>query len=358
MTNVLDNTDKVYHALARHLDRLPAGFPATPDGVEIRILKRLFTEQEAQIATHLTMQMEPARDIADRAGLPPSELEPMLAQMASKGLIFRKNTSKETLFMAAQFVVGIWEYHVNDLDEALIRDFNLYAPYLAEQWRNQKTQQLRVIPISKSIPNQMQVMPYEHAETIIRQQSKIVVAPCICRREHDMSGSGCGKPLEVCLVFGSGGFYYEKNGLGREITRDEALDLLRQGAEAGLVLQPGNSQKVLNMCMCCGCCCQVLKNLKTLPQPASVINNSYVAWVDEEACVACGICAERCPMDAMTVEETARVDLDRCIGCGVCTLTCEAQAIGLRANPEQQRWTPPATVFETYLNIARERGLL
>jgi electron transport complex protein RnfB len=127
--------------------------------------------------------------------------------------------------------------------------------------------------------------------------------------------------------------------------------------DAGLVLQPGNSQKAMNICMCCGCCCQVLKNLKSQPKPAQSVNSSYQAKIDQTSCIGCGVCAERCHMEAVTVDETAQIDLDRCIGCGVCIPTCEAEAISLFEKPGK-KWVPPATVFETYVNIAQERGLI
>lgn len=346
-----------YTQLAAHLDKLPGGFPATESGVEKRILQRLFTDEEARIACALTMLPEPVDNIASRLDMDAAKLAPMLDSMSRKGLIFRI-TKAQPQYMAAQFVIGIWEYHVNDLDPGLIKDFNEYAPHLARQWAQQKTKQLRVIPISKSLTPEMKIMPYEAAEQIIRSQSKIVVAPCICRKEHKLAGKGCDNPLEVCLCFGSGAYYYEENGLGRAITRQEAIAVLQQGMNAGLVLQPGNSQKVMNICMCCGCCCQVLKNLKALPYPAEAVNSSYYAAVDEDKCIGCGVCEDRCHMNAISLNETAHIDLKRCIGCGVCVPTCDAEAIKLAAKSPENRWTPPVSVFETYFNIARERGLV
>jgi len=349
----------VYERLAEHLDQLPAGFPKTDSGVERRILKRLFTPDEAQAATALTMMPETAEAIAARFGEDVSTLAPRLEAMSRKGLIFRATKGGRSLFMAAQFVVGIWEYHLNDLDKELIRDVNEYIPYLMKQsWLNIPTKQLRVIPISQSVQAGMNVTPYEAAEAIIRQQSKIVVSPCICRREHAMVGKGCDKPLEVCLAFGSGAYYYEQNGLGRAISQDEALTILRQGVEAGLVLQPSNSQKPINICMCCGCCCQVLKNMRTLEKPARVVHSNYYAEVAAEACTACEACVDRCQMDAITVDETARVDRDRCIGCGLCVPTCPTEAMALKAKDDAVRYLPPGNTVETYMNMARERGLI
>jgi ferredoxin len=229
---------------------------------------------------------------------------------------------------------------------------------MEKTWLRQKTKQLRVIPVSQSISAEMTVMPYEAAEEIIKKQSKIVVSPCICRREHDIIGDNCDKPVDVCLSFGSGAYYYEENGLGRSISQEEALDVLKIGLEAGLVLQPGNAKKPSNICLCCGCCCQVLKNLKTLESPAKVINSNYHAGVDEALCTACETCLERCPMDAVTVEDVAQISLDRCIGCGLCVTECPTEAISLHQKETSEQYEPPANVLETYLNMAKERNLL
>jgi ferredoxin len=255
-------------------------------------------------------------------------------------------------------MIGIWEYHVKSLDEELIKDFNEYVPHLIKANLQNKTKQLRVIPVSKEITADARIMAYEDAENIIRSQSKIVVAPCICRTEHAMVGKGCDKPRENCLVFAGGAYYYEETKLGRSISQDEALAILKQGVEAGLVLQPGNSQKPMNICMCCDCCCQMLKNIKNQPNPSEAVNSSYFAVVDEEECTACGVCEERCPMDAITIDDVAVVALERCIGCGVCAGSCDFEAIALALKAEDDRWIPPASTIETYINIAQERGKL
>lgn len=347
----------VYQRLAEHLDNLPAGFPATASGVELRILRRLFTPEEAAVALELTMRPEPAGAVAARMNQDEGPLADLLLTMSRKGLIFRVSQDDRHLYMAAQFVVGIWEYHVNDLDPDLIRDVNEYIPYLVQEtWAEKKTKQLRVIPVGRSLDAGMAITPYEAAEEIIKQQSKIVVAPCICRLEHKIVGEPCDKPLEVCLTFGGGAYFYEQNGLGRSISREEALEILKAGEEAGLVLQPSNSQKPINICMCCGCCCQVLKNMRALDKPALAVHTNYYAEVIPENCTACEACLDRCQMDAITMDDTAVVDPDRCIGCGLCVPTCPGDAIALRQKVAEDQYTPPGNTIKTYLMMARERG--
>lgn len=350
-------SEHVYESLADHLNRLPAGFPRTPGGVEMRILKRLFTPEEAALAVLLSLKPEPAAEIAARAERPADEIAQALQEMSRKGLVFRLRKGSEIRYMAAQFVIGIWEYHVNDLDLELIKDMNEYVPYFFDQSYYLRTPQLRTIPISGSITPEQSIMPYEEARRIVEAQEKIIVAPCICRKEHQMTGHGCDRPMESCLVFGAGAEYYEENGLGRPIDHQEAMQILQQAEQAGLVLQPSNAKKVVNICTCCGCCCQILKNLKQLPKPAEFVASNHYAVIDREECSGCETCLERCQMEAIQMEkDVALLDANRCIGCGLCVPTCPTGAISLAVKSEDKRREPPRHFMETYMRIAGERA--
>jgi Pyruvate/2-oxoacid:ferredoxin oxidoreductase delta subunit len=351
-------TDAIYEKLARHLDRLPAGFPRTESGVELRILRRLFDAEEAGLACQLQMMPETATAIAARAGQAAEVLAPKLEAMSRKGLILRADRPEGPLYMAAQYVIGIWEYHVNDLDEELVRDMNEYSPVFFQDLHRTKTQQLRTIPIGASLKGQGAVLPYEEARRLIEAQSKILVAPCICRKEHTLVGGGCGKSLETCLVFSGGAHFYEKNGIGRVITPEEALEILKKAEEEGLVLQPTNAKKIINICLCCGDCCQILKNLRRHPRPAAIVHTNFLARVRPEDCLGCEVCLDRCQMAAVQMKEgRAEIDPDRCIGCGLCVPTCAGQAIDLLQKEEKDRYQPPDNIVETYTRIAMERGL-
>ncbi|MBW1742633.1 MAG: 4Fe-4S binding protein [Deltaproteobacteria bacterium] len=349
----------IYQKLAKHLDNLPGGFPPTESGVELRILRRLFTPEEAELALHLTLIAEEPRVIARRAKLNAEEAARRLEEMAKKGLIYRiASPDKPMRYMALQYIIGIWEFHVNDLDVELIKDMKEYFPTLFDDsW--QKGPQLRTIPVGQSITTELEVLSYEQAEELVQAQKKFLVAPCICRREHEMVGKGCDKPMESCLVFGRGADYYERNGLGRIIDKEEALEILEKADEAGLVLQPSNAQRIVNICCCCGCCCQILKNLKRYPKPASLVSTPFVAAVDTDTCEGCGTCVERCQMEALRLEDDFVVlDVDRCIGCGLCVSTCPTESLTLERKPEPEQSEVPKNMMESYVKLARERGKL
>lgn len=234
----------IYERLAQHLDDLPAGFPRTESGVEIRILRRLFTPEDAKFAVHLTMIPEESRVIARRAKIPVEEATRRLEKMFEKGLIFglhRKD--KPPLYMAEQFVVGFWEAQVNKLDRELIQDFEEYLPFYTEQSIEARVPQLRTIPVGRSVGTKTEVMPYERAEELVRTHKTFAVANCICRQEMRIMGKGCDKPEESCLSFGTAARIMVRTGRGRPISMDEALEILRRAEEVGLVLQPSNAQR-------------------------------------------------------------------------------------------------------------------
>ncbi|MBU8849170.1 MAG: 4Fe-4S binding protein [Desulfobacterales bacterium] len=350
----------VYKKLAVHLDNTPSGFPETQSGVELRILKQLFSKEEAMLALSLVMILETAEAIGQRAGKDPQKIEPMLIEMGKKGLLTHVNRDGMNTFMLLHFVVGIWEYQVNNLTRELIKDFNEYVPYLIKNQYKNKTQQLRVIPVAKAVNTELNIMDYEQVENIIKSQSKILVAPCICRQEHDIMGKGCGKLSESCLIFGGGAYIYESRGIGRTISQKEALDIVKEGVKQGLVPQPSNAKKPLNICLCCDCCCQILKNIRDFEAPAKIVNSNFQASVDQDECTGCEACEEICPMDAIEMDEektVAAVNLDRCIGCGLCVTVCEFDAMSLKDKKETEKIEPPANLVETYMNIAREKGL-
>jgi electron transport complex protein RnfB len=348
----------VHQKLARHLDDLPAGFPSTDSGVELRILRRLFTPEEAELALHVSLIPEEARVIARRARISRQEAERRLAEMARKGLILSLvREARPVQYAAAQFVIGIWEFHVNDLDPELIRDFNEYLPILfREAW---KVPQVRTIPVNQSLNPQLAVLSYERAEELVRGAKKVTVAPCICRRVRRIAGKGCSKPEESCLAFGLGAEFYQRNGLGRFIEHKEALEILKRADEAGLVLQPGNAQDPTFICCCCGCCCGVLRNLKLYPKPATRVSSPFMVMASPETCTGCGICTDRCQMSALLLEaERVVLDRDRCIGCGLCVSTCPTQSLTLQRKPELEQPKVPKDGIRASIQLGQARGKL
>ncbi len=343
-----------YQKLAQHLDKLPGGFPPSDSRVELRLLKRLFTPEEAELAVHLTLDREEARVIAHRAGLDLTEAEQRLREMARKGLIFSiEPEGAAALYQGVPWIVGIYEFQVNKLDEDFVQDVNEYIRTRGKVSRPQPIPQIRTIPVGKSIEPHLETLPYERTEELIKAHEKFAVAPCICRRKAEIAGAGCDAPEEACLMFGDWADYYVRNGLGRYIDRAEVMKILTRADKANLVLQPNNSKDIVFMCCCCGCCCGVLTRLKLHPRPSEQVASPFIARHESETCEGCGACVDRCQMDALTVEDDRAVlNSTRCIGCGLCVSTCPTGSLTLVRKSESEQIKVPITMDATWRELS------
>ena len=344
-----------YQKLAQHLDKLPGGFPPSESGVELRLLKRLFTPEEAELAVHLTLDREEARVIADRTGLDLAEAEQRLREMARKGLIFSiEPEGGPVLYQAAPWIIGIYEFQVNNLDEGLVKDVNEYIRTRSKVSRPQPMPQIRTIPVRQSIESHLETLPYERAEELVKAQEKFAVAPCLCRRKADIMGAGCDAPKESCLMFGDWADYYVRNGLGRYIDQAEVMEILTMADKANLVLQPSNSRDITFLCCCCGCCCAVLNRLKLHPRPSEQVASPFIARYDPETCEDCRVCMDRCQMEALTLEDDQVVlNSTRCIGCGLCVSTCPTGSLTLVRKPASGQIKVPNTMDATWRELTQ-----
>jgi ferredoxin len=202
-------------------------------------------------------------------------------------------------------------------------------------------------------------MDYERAELLIHGHERISVAECICRQEKEILGEPCVKPMETCLSFGSGADFYVRNEMGRYISQEEALEILHLAEETGLVLQPDAAQEATFICCCCGCCCGVLRNLKNHPAPADIAATAFYAIRDEDLCDGCGLCQERCQMEALYLDDgIMHVDRSHCIGCGLCVTTCPNDALTLARKRDAEALRLPKTSTEKFIRLAKTRGVL
>ncbi len=350
--------ESVYQKLADHLDKLPGGFAPSHTGAELRLLRRLFTPEEAELAVHLTLDREEARSIADRAALPPVETEQRLAEMARKGLIYSVHPEDGSpLYLAAPFVIGIYEFQVNNLSEDLLRDLDDY-------WSTQKKakpvrtiRQMRTIPIDQSIEPHLEAFPYNRVRELISAQNRFAVAPCICRLHAKMEGNGCDAIEEACLIFGDWADYYVRGGMGRYIDRTEVLEILARADADNLVLQPTNSRDIAAICCCCGCCCGILNSMQRHPKPSSIVSSSFIVTFEPEKCIGCMVCLDRCQMQAFTGGDDAVIlNTDRCIGCGLCVTTCPSGALTLLRKPGSSEIEIPADMETTWRRISQDRA--
>ena len=343
---------KIYKKLRRRLNELPVGFPATPTGVELRILQSIFTPEEAALATLMNDVHETPEDIfarcPDNGTLP--ELRERLRTMANKGCIFKKTDGDRETYALVPYVVGMYEFQLKRMTPELYKDtLKYFMQGYALEYLAQAHRQMRVIPIGKSLTHRHQVASYDEIKDIVEKAGeRIGVVECICRKNQDMIHEECKKTKrrEVCFVFRDMYDFCKNEGWARTLDKKEALASLRQCEEEGLVLQPANAREPEFVCACCGCCCGMLGLYKYIPNRAQYVASNYVARVEPDECTACGICEERCQVDAVSIGEegVALVNPAHCIGCGVCVPTCTAEAIALIK--KETPFVPPKDIEE------------
>lgn len=349
---------EVYQALREQLDQYSIGFPATESGVELQILRRLFTEEQAEMFLQLSLMLETPEAIAQRTGRDSKATADLLHQMAEAGLIFRLRKGETLKYGAVPFVVGIFEFQLNTMDRELARMLEDYMESAYDRSMVEVGAPMRPIPVNRSIAVSHPVATYDDAREIFKNQKLIAVADCICRVHQGLLAHDCDKPKEVCFCFGSFGQYYIDKGMARQVDLEEALKILDKCDEAALVPQPFNAQNPGGFCNCCGDCCGVLRALKKTPKPVEMVVSSYFAVVDPDECTGCETCLERCQMDAIAIPDSgiAEINLDRCIGCGLCASTCPTEAIRLQLKAQDQRPSPPASGQQAYMEMAQKRG--
>jgi len=348
--------DEVYERLADQLDALPNGFPRTESGVEIRLLKKVATPEEAWLAGQLSRKMESAAEIAGRAGLPEQEATERLQELLRRDLIRTKKKNGVRHYRLAPFLVGIWEGQLETIDHELAHLFEQYMMLKgAEGILGLYPAVHRVVPARKAVKTDL-IMPYDDVHSLLMESKSFLARDCLCRTEQDLIGDRkCDFPLQNCLVFSPVEGAFGASG----ISCNEALAILDETEDIALVHSVSNSiDNVSYVCNCCGCCCAILRGITEWGVENSMARANYYAETDTDICVGCGTCEDRCQVGAVSVVDfVAVVDRGRCIGCGLCVTGCPSEAMHLHRLPDADTVTPPLNFTAWEEERLRSRGL-
>jgi ferredoxin len=353
-------SDLLYRRLQKHLDRMPVPFPATESGIELKILRRLFTPEEAEVALELSAIPEPAASVHKRLArrMTLEELTEKLDGMAQKGIAMALPFPDGMRYGKLVYAIGMYERQVKTLTAEFEREHRQYVDEaFGPALHATKTPQLRTVPVNKQIAVERGVTTYDEIRAFVEASpGPFGTITCICRHGKDLLGESCKQTdlRDNCLMIGPAAQWAVQTGTGREVSREEFLALLDRADQDGLVLQPENTKAPMFVCCCCGCCCGVLTSAKRMPSPAASFWSNFYAVVDAEACSSCGTCETRCQMDAISSPEgKAVVDRSRCIGCALCVTTCPSGAMRLVANDKAK--VPPDDTKALYTRMFQER---
>ncbi len=345
----------IYERLADALDRLPNGFPRTASGIELRVLNKIFSVEEATLAGQLGSALEPVDGIAQRFGLPVKQAMSQLIQMARRGLVWYEKREGKHCFRLAPFIVGIYESQVGAIDHELA---HLVEEYMAEGGAAGIMQPgpalHRVVPTQGTVKAEW-ILPYDDVRAVLLASQTFSAHDCICRLQQSQLGRECEFPKKICLSFSS----VARPPAPDDITQQEALALLDKAEEIGLVHMVSNVMQGRGyVCNCCGCCCALLRGINEWGIESSVARSSYYAVIDPDECQGCGICIERCQVHAISEQgEVPVVSREHCIGCGLCVTGCPDRVVRLERRPDAEIIRPPADFAAWEHERLIQRGL-
>lgn len=306
------------------------------------------------------------RQISAFSGRSKESFRPFLDKLCEKGLIWtRYADNKDEQYVLPPILLGWFEVFLcNGEDTPQKREFARRVDDLFHSWgkfnifplRNlwnyhtkKKSRSHRRIVIPQETRGKVETVQIDVRQKIDTPQTKIYAAQsvyeliekygdknqiavvhCFCRQWRMFTGEPCRfeHADESCIVLGQITKYAVNYGIARYISKEEALDIIRDVQKKGAIHQVFHEQEDIDqpeiaICNCCWDCCGIIGSYSRGLLPIRV-RSYYVAVIkDGSLCTGCGLCVKYCPTRAMSVvNEKSRIDESRCIGCGQCELQC------------------------------------
>ena len=348
--------ENIYYKLRDFLNSIPNGFPPSESGTEIEILKMIFTEEEAEMFMKLKLSFETPEKISKRTGLDVEYLKKILPVMDKKGQVFGVSLGAVSLYKLLPYIFGVYEFQLGRINKRFAELNEEYGDEVFSKDFFSKTPPLmRTIPIGVEVKDDTKIEPYESVASLIEGAKSWGVRDCICKTEKSLLDKRCDKPLEVCMSFAPVEHAFDNTETGRAITKEEAYKILKMAEDAGLVHMTSNVKSgQYYICNCCKCCCGPLSKYIAVSKNAAA-KSSYVAVVDTDACISCGVCTDRCQADAIEMKEYAVIT--DCLGCGLCVSACPVNAIKLQKRKDEDITAVPENELEWMELRAKARGI-
>jgi ferredoxin len=320
----------------------------------------MFTPEEAELAAVMHLYREEVPAIAERAGVDDKIAYKTLKQMARKGLVRVGKGERRLSFGLLPFVVGSYEEALPYLDNEMAELFeDLMQETQGEGLLGPGPAIERVIPVEQSIDAGIDVLPYEALSELIKDSKSFGIRECICRKQKDLVGEPCEHERFNCVSFApiEGAFAHAEH--IQDVSREEAVRVLRESEETGLVHTVKNQQKgIYYVCNCCPCCCGIMRGIVEFGHAHALARSDFLATVDADECIGCEACAERCHVNALSVpNDICVVDAMRCIGCGLCVGECATEALRLVRREAEESQVPPVSHRDWQEERAVARGV-
>jgi electron transport complex protein RnfB len=347
--------DGYYERLAKALEALPGGFPETPSRVELRLLKKAFTEEEAELTGYMSRNYETIGELAVKSGFPEKRVRELLRGLLPRELVRRRFVDKQEQYRLGPFIVGWYEALMEGPMRNDIEFITLFEQYMreggGERIMSPRPGVLGVVPVRGSLKPEL-LQPYDDIDAHFARHERFGLVDCVCRLARNLLGSKCSKPVKRCGFVG----LPPKTPLSEYVLdREQAIKLFTQLEEEGHVhtgfygfIRGADTPQFVGCCNCCGDCCGILRAVNDFGLTEGPQRSNYRAVLKEENCLACGDCVERCQMHAISQDEKgiAIIKREKCIGCGLCVIKCPGDAIELEPVSKEEWFDVPSSFEE------------
>jgi Pyruvate/2-oxoacid:ferredoxin oxidoreductase delta subunit len=307
----------------------------------IALVEHMCSEEEAAILAHITLPRgRTAAAVAAAVHRPLEEVAPVLEHLAhEKHVLLTSGSGSTKRYHLMPIVPGIFEAVLVRTSTETLTDWHrrfaelfeaLYDTGFVTDYLHHPVPVVRYVPVQQTIHNNALALPSDKLEAVLDRYTSFGVGLCQCRLTTEITGSGCGKSLEVCVGFGPLVEKLIRSGQMRRTEKQEVLEIKASAEAEGLVnfvceaeLQQGASGV---SCSCCGDCCHILRTISDFNMPGLVAPPHFRPAIDVQQCIHCGRCARACPMGAIAVDpkgKTLEYFAERCIGCGLCATACD-----------------------------------
>jgi len=335
---------EVYKKLAETLNSRSMAYTSVPCDEFYVLAEELFTTEQAEIALKMPINPISAEELATRIKATDADrLKRQLDEMADRGLVRVKQKAGNRLYELMPLVPGIIELQfmhgrTDERTKRLAQLFKSYAKALMKMTPTPapppaiiEKPKARKIVINQEVHGRSTVLPYDEVMKLIYRTEYIAAGVCVCRHQGDLLDRPCDKPKDnLCMIFGPSAQFAQIYGFVNLISKEEARQRIEEAEKAGLVHNYANSpdRYIDLLCNCCGCHCFMLRGAKRSPLPSQFVIANWVITIDNDACIGCGACIDRCWMEALKMDGDSVVrDFNRCIGCGICRYVCPTDAM-------------------------------
>jgi len=317
--------------------------------------EEMFTPDEAEMNNSMPRGPFTAEMMAKSTEKDLNAVEAVLESMANKGLCVAITTDGVHYYMSARFMPGILEFQfmsgtTTDRDKKMARLIHAYeTAYDAHvPAKDDAFPMVRVITVDKTVETGNKIHTYDQVQTYIDANDIIAVSACYCRHAAQLRGEEShGMPNDVCMQLGAGAqFAIERLG-ARQLTKEEAREVIDRAEEAGLIhMSQNTAEDVGFLCNCDRWDCAPVTSALKHAKPGLHFNSGFDPMINADECTACETCIERCPPEAMAMgdDDVPVINFDLCFGCAVCATGCPSEAITMVNKPDYT--APPANLKE------------